>query len=131
MNNIAVFVYGSLKNGYQLHNVMKSAEFVGEGKVRDFALFTHKDTPFPFMAPYFDFDVHGEIYFVSEELLGVLDDIESEGELYHRIPVDVIIPNSHKSVAETPKTAYTYMVGHYFIEDNDMKLLTHNREHRW
>ena len=62
---------------------------------------------FPFILPSVGDSVEGEIYFDIDEItIKTLDQIEGEGQLYHRIKVTVEILDIKKEV-----DAWTYIAG--------------------
>lgn len=88
-----VFVYGTLMSGLNNSEYMKEAMFIGKGQTVDkYSL--HVSGAIPFLHDdEKKYQVEGELYKVSDELLAVLDLIESNGEWYHRKNISVIVDN--------------------------------------
>lgn len=82
-----VFVYGTLKRGYNNHKLLNNAEFVGEKIIPGFRLFySHGEVGFPVAQKDDSSSVKGEIYEVND--FKVLDQLEGEGFMYDRIFID-------------------------------------------
>lgn len=93
-----VFVYGTLKKGRGNNSLLKSSEFIGEGKtVNKYALYT---TGIPFViASQKVSHISGELYSVDDETLLNLDRLEGHPDWYHReitkVEVDGKIYNAY------------------------------------
>lgn len=88
MNTTQVFVYGSLMRGFGNHGTMQRAGgvFVREDvTLPEFTFYSLG--AFPAMAEGGNTAVRGEVYEVPLRGVSVLDSLESEGSLYHRVPV--------------------------------------------
>ncbi len=82
-----LFVYGSLRRGGQHHDQMRGARFCGIARTRPgYALYQHG--AYPALAEGAG-AVQGELWLVSDELLGRLDDFEGCPELYQRGEVEL------------------------------------------
>lgn len=85
-----VFVYGTLKRGFNNHGALgvnyrpPQGKFVAEAVTTD--PFAMLDCGFPVLARGHDpmAFVHGEIYQVTDEILGRLDQLEGNGRMYER-----------------------------------------------
>lgn len=75
-----VFVYGTLKAGHRLHEVMLPAKFIGEDSVRGKL---YSLGAFPGIKEGSD-SVKGEVYEVDDKLLQLLDRIEGHPHMYER-----------------------------------------------
>lgn len=79
-----VFVYGSLKQGFQLNHLLRNAQFIGEGvtKKGKFEMFTPNDHwPAVVQGKY---RIKGEVYKVTPEIIERLDQAEGVPHLYER-----------------------------------------------
>ena len=87
---IKVFVYGSLKKGFYNSSIMRSAIFLSDVvTVKEFGMFKDDFGNYPYIVDKPYMQVQGELYSVSEELLGVLDRFESVPDYYHRKLIEV------------------------------------------
>ena len=80
-----VFVYGTLMRGEGAHSYLSKAKFVGEYRLRDYAIYNLGW--YPGIRPKADSVVYGEVYAVDDRMLKEMDRYEGEGSLYHRTPV--------------------------------------------
>jgi gamma-glutamylcyclotransferase (GGCT)/AIG2-like uncharacterized protein YtfP len=84
-----LFVYGTLQQGKSRNHVLEDLKFE-KAKLSNFCKIEPEKLHFPFIIRDENSEVNGEIYFdVNEDLLALLDRIEGEGSLYHRIVVKV------------------------------------------
>ena len=83
-----VFVYGSLKRGYALHHLLRTAQFLGTACTQPlYRLFDLGSYPGLVEWPE-GLSIHGELYAVTAENLQRLDQAEGVAEgLYARRPV--------------------------------------------
>jgi len=88
--NHQVFVYGTLKKGYQNHHHIKDSEFIGSGRTTDKYAMYQKDYPFVVSDEAVSF-IYGEIYSVDDTLLALLDHLEHHPEWYCRELVDIVL----------------------------------------
>ena len=85
-----VFVYGTLMKGHGNHGYyLSQSEFLGKGEVTGYALYAVSS--FPGIVPEGGEKVKGEVYIVDRDTLKRLDSLESEGSLYLRKQVEVLI----------------------------------------
>jgi len=88
-DGIRVFVYGSLKRGFQNHRLLEGATFVEEDRVPGYALMSGEGAYFPFAVdaeP--EFGVCGEVYELSgKPQLAMLDRLEGHPNFYKRTAV--------------------------------------------
>ena len=86
MNNIPVFVYGSLKRGFYNHSLLGhyNSDFVGSGKTKEkYKMFSLGN--FPAIKPDSSGQcVIGEVFMVNEKCLKLLDDLEATPDFYKR-----------------------------------------------
>jgi len=108
MNKTAIFVYGTLKRGYRNHRFMKDAEYIGEGKIDNFDIYTvGEHASYPAIVEG-DGEVFGEVYTVTDRELVHIDRLEGyhgkayKDNLYDKELVEV------KMHGKTIK-AYVYM----------------------
>ncbi|OAQ20122.1 gamma-glutamylcyclotransferase family protein [Thermosulfurimonas dismutans] len=90
MEKVRIFVYGTLKRGESLHYLLREARFLGEGRVKGYALYDLGEYPAARPASGEAF-VWGEIYEIKPDLFEVLDEVEDE---YDRQEVPVEIEDS-------------------------------------
>jgi gamma-glutamylcyclotransferase (GGCT)/AIG2-like uncharacterized protein YtfP len=83
---IKVFVYGTLKKGYRNHRLLEGSNYIGEGKISGYDLYDLGSFPGIIRGKG---EVVGEIYEIDQETLKRVDMLESEGQLYSRVPVEV------------------------------------------
>lgn len=91
-NRHRVFVYGTLKRGIHNHHLLEKSEFIGNAYTVDtFKMYT---VGFPIIMPADGPDawaVYGEVYDVDDDTLKRLDNLESEGSMYLRKPINVVL----------------------------------------
>ncbi len=76
-----LFVYGTLKKDFPLHNTLDSADFVGKGYISGYAMYNLGSYPAAVRLPIGTVNkVHGEIYNVPNDLYPVIDQIEGAYE---------------------------------------------------
>lgn len=102
-----VFVYGTLKRGERNYPLVeKRVVKVLPGYVEGYRLFhlaegPGRPYPYPGMVPG-EGRVYGEVLFLPEEALSLLDELEEEGVEYRRVRVPV-------ETGEGPLLAWTYL----------------------
>lgn len=89
-----IFVYGSLKRGYALHELLEHQRYLGNAEsVPCGRLFDLGSYP-GLVAEESGYGVRGELYEVTEECLAALDEVEGVGEgLYERSRIELAAPN--------------------------------------
>ena len=87
INNVPVFVYGTLMKKGSASHYMRNADFLGEASLPGYAMYDLGW--YPGILPAKDSTVHGEVYLVSRETLQSMDHYEGEGFLYIRQSVPV------------------------------------------
>lgn len=90
-----LFVYGTLKRGQPLHELLEGASFLGEGWVEGFALYDLGAWPAAY--PEKTGRIWGEVYEVPEGLLPLLDQVEDE---YRRETIIVELPEGRRVLAQ-------------------------------
>ncbi|AGE72215.1 hypothetical protein SacN8_11355 [Sulfolobus acidocaldarius N8] len=92
-----IFVYGSLRFGFELNHFLKNSRFVGLGLVEGYKMYDLGSYPGVVRG---DSVVHGEVYEINDELLNVLDEVEdyrgSPDDLYIREKVRVYFDDKRK-----------------------------------
>jgi gamma-glutamylcyclotransferase (GGCT)/AIG2-like uncharacterized protein YtfP len=87
-----VFVYGTLKKGLCNSSLLRTAEYVGTGYT--VSLFTMRTVGFPIIFPAENGSpVFGEVFEVDDNTLKALDNLESEGRMYNREKIMVVLPD--------------------------------------
>ncbi len=100
---VRLFVYGSLKRGFENESVLEGAKFVQEARtVPGYVLFDMGS--YPALVAHGDGVVHGEIFDVPETMLSMLDSFESDP--YQR---DII-------QLHATQDAHTYLVKHAHVK---------------
>ena len=82
-----LFVYGSLKRGYEYSDYLREQTFIGEGILSGYQLLCFGDYPAIIKADHEGRQVKGEVYQVSAAALAAIDLLE--GDEYKRISVKV------------------------------------------
>ena len=82
-----VFVYGTLMRGESAHSYLAKAEFIGDYRLCDYAIYNLGWVPG--ILPKAGSCVYGEVYAVDDRMLHEMDRYEGEGSLYHRTPIAV------------------------------------------
>ncbi len=80
-----IFVYGTLMQGERAHSYLADAKFIGEYRLKDYALYNLGW--YPGIRPKKDSSVIGEVYEIDAGMLLRMDAYEGEGHLYNRMPV--------------------------------------------
>lgn len=85
MKNIPIFVYGTLMKGEHNHFILENenVKYVGEGSLWGYELYAVTKS-FPAVLRNGDKAVKGELYYVEEDVLATLDNLECEGYMYNR-----------------------------------------------
>lgn len=103
--NEYLFVYGSLKKGFDNHRLLdKYAKRVGKAfTVRKFGMFEDNFGNYPYLVTEPIYKIEGELYQISRrELLEEIDEFEGSPDYYQREKIKV---KTHKGV----KFAYAYI----------------------
>lgn len=94
-----IFVYGSLKRGFELHHFMSGSSFEGQAMTQPNYRLVDCGS-YPGLIPSTDgICIHGEVYSVSDRRLQTLDEVEGVDEgLYERATVRLKPPFEHAAV---------------------------------
>ena len=116
-----MFVYGTLMRGYCNNFLMNKCTFVANATtVNEYAMFS-KDYPFVTEKKAVSV-IEGEVYeILDEETLKLLDQLEGHPDEYTRKPVEVVLENGNRLIAEL------YFNEHQDIEDPDTELVFSGR----
>ena len=88
VSDIALFVYGSLKQGFRHANVLAGALYAGPAAAAPYTLVRYGQ--YPALVPAPEGVVHGELVFVHHELLRTLDEFEQCPTLYQRHAIRLV-----------------------------------------
>jgi len=115
-----LFVYGSLKKGFDNHNVLiKDSQYLGKAiTVEKFGMYRDSFGNYPYLIPIAKKRIHGELYQIkSNELWKKLDEFEGAPEYYERQNILVEINGCIKD-------AFIYIQPHTKVPDNQEALDT-------
>lgn len=100
-NYLYVFTYGTLMKGMPNHYHIHDSEFIGTGTLDGYEMYDYislqsKRSYYPviFMSDKRK-SIRGELYKVEEEVIPMLDALESNGRLYNRTNVKVKLDNDN------------------------------------
>lgn len=103
VNHHLLFTYGTLRKGGSRHSLLHGCKFIGNAvsTIVSYHLFKYKDGGFPIaiMGGSSRVDspkaaIYGEVYIVPNYLIPVLDQIEANGKLYHRMTSYVMLTST-------------------------------------
>lgn len=107
-----VFVYGTLKKGIHNHRLLVSSDFIGNAYTLDTFKMFHVGFPVIKFSDHPDAkSVYGEVYDVDDETLKRLDSLESEGSMYDRKQINVVIDDAGPFSGDTVDTNVHIYVG--------------------
>ena len=88
-----LFVYGSLKRGFDNHSLLKGATYVGEAKtLQPYAMFVETHGHYPYLIDKPFYQIEGELYEIdSGELWEKLDVFEGVPDYYGRQTIMVLV----------------------------------------
>ena len=93
-----LFVYGTLKQGFDNHNLIDGSYFVGTGRtVRRFAMYK-EIVPYVTKAEAIS-SIHGELFRVHSSVLDMLDLFEGNPVWNCREQVEVVLDQDHSTVS--------------------------------
>jgi gamma-glutamylaminecyclotransferase len=95
--NHQVFVYGTIKQGYQNHHVIIDSEFIASGRTIEKYAMYQKDYPFVVKKEAVSF-IYGEVYSVDDTILALLDHLERHPGWYCREKVDVVLDDDARII---------------------------------
>ena len=113
-----LFVYGSLKKGFDNHNLLsKYAKRLGKARtVKKFGMFEDSFGNYPYLIPAPYTRIQGELYEIQrKELMDKLDKFEGSPEYYERKKIEV---KSHHGV----QRAFVYIQPHTTAPENQEPL---------
>jgi len=113
-----LFVYGSLKKGFDNHNLLsKYAKRIGKSiTIGKFGMFEDSFGNYPYLVPAPKMRIHGELYLIErKELLDKLDQFEGAPEYYER---KKILVKSHRGTHR----AFVYIQPHTAVPKNQKPL---------
>jgi gamma-glutamylcyclotransferase (GGCT)/AIG2-like uncharacterized protein YtfP len=113
-----LFVYGSLKKGFDNHNLLtKYAKRIGKSiTIGKFGMFEDSFGNYPYLIPVPKMRIHGELYLIErKELLDKLDQFEGAPEYYER---KKILVKSHRGTHR----AFVYIQPHTAIPEDQKPL---------
>lgn len=90
MDDIYLFVYGSLRKGLKNHYYLSSSEYIGDFiSEKEFQMIVYEKLQFPYLIENFITDkpitkIKGEIYKINSTVLKTLDGLECHPWLYER-----------------------------------------------
>ncbi len=119
-----VFVYGSLKNGFALHNFLDGQQFIGLAQSRPlYRLFDCGEYPALVQEDTAGRQISGEVYAVDEQCLSRLDEVEAVDEgLYERRQIALAAPYADQLVE-----AYFYLKSITGLRDCGTEWRAHQR----
>lgn len=126
--NEYLFVYGSLKKGFDNHRLLdKYAKRVGKAStIRKFGMFEDSFGNYPYLVSEPIYKIEGELYQISrKELLEEIDEFEGSPDYYQREKIKV---KTHKGV----KLAYAYIRADADIpkDQKPLKVWQNNTEYK-
>ena len=85
-----IFVYGTLKRGFMLHDALSDSKFLGEAETADEAYAMYDGgCPTVSRTEYDPGVIYGEVFEVTDAVLARLDRIEGHPHLYCREQVEI------------------------------------------
>lgn len=94
-----VFCYGTLKRGIHNHHLLETAQYLGNAYTVDTFRMFHVGFPIIFFDNHPDAKpVYGEVYDVDDETLKRLDNLESEGSMYLRKEINVVLEHDDRTI---------------------------------
>ena len=118
---IYLFIYGSLKKGFDNHHIIEKATYISKAKtVNKFAMYKNRKGDYPYLVKNQHIDnINGEIYKINrKDLLIKIDKFEDSPNYYQREKIKI-------KTRSGIKTAYTYFY------NSDMKIKNQNPMNEW
>ena len=84
-----VFVYGTLKRGQRNAHFLEAAEFVGDFVTTE-AYWMYEFEDYPAVCEHGGDAIHGEVYRVTNDQFGLLDELEWYPRFYQRIVIATV-----------------------------------------
>lgn len=122
-----LFTYGTLKSGHKRHGLLDCAEFIGNGvtTVQSFQLwnFEFGGYPIAIMGPNGTTEapkaaIYGEVYLVPNYLIPVLDSIENNMKMFHRVRTFVTMTSNRYKATRPILGTWIYNGIRRFWEDS-------------
>lgn len=123
MDDIYLFVYGTLKKGKHNHGIISHCKYIGKCKL----LYNHyvlKNGPLPYLCFQRRYlndytHVYGELYKVTQNDIEMLDKFEGHPNFYKRklIPVHLLNDNSYVYYANTYLYPYELAIQYPTIQE--------------
>ncbi len=111
-----IFVYGTLMQGERAHSYLADAKFIGEYRLKDYALYNLGW--YPGIRPKKDSSVIGEVYEIDASMLLRMDAYEGEGHLYHRMHV---VAENENGRIDVQAYVYAHEIRSGIIEGGDWR----------
>lgn len=108
MDNVLLFVYGTLKSNYGNNRILNNAEYVGNACLdKSFSMYLTENGYFPYVVkePSPD-NVKGELYWITPDILDNTDALEGHPDFYKRQKTVVTRPDG------STIDAYIYVYPH-------------------
>ena len=106
-----LFVYGKLQHGQSRNYILRELKYE-KATLLDYKKLEPLSLGFPFIIKDNKSSVEGEVYYgVGQSLINQIDMIEGEGNLYHRIIVNVNLEDGRE------EEAYTYYPSEILIKN--------------
>jgi len=97
-NKNLLFVYGSLKRGFDNHHILKDATYIKEVKtLQSYSMFVETHGQYPYLLKNRPFhQIEGELYEIeSDELWDRIDEFEGVPDYYSRETIMVVADGEH------------------------------------
>ena len=88
--NLRVFVYGTLRKGFEGHSLLSASRFRGRAKTKEKYALYMGEFPSVFKQEKISL-IFGEVYEINKKTLKLLDDFEGHPDYYTRELIDVIL----------------------------------------
>jgi len=103
---IYIFIYGSLKKGFDNHDILKGAKYISKAKtIRSFAMFEETSGNYPYLLKEKNKGypkIKGELYKINrKDILKKIDSFEGTPDYYKRERIKVKTKKKEIKIAET------------------------------
>lgn len=118
---IFLFIYGSLKKGFDNHHIIEKATYISKAMTVDkFAMYKNKKGDYPYLVKNEHIDnINGEVYKINrKDLLRKIDEFEDSPNYYQREKIKI-------KTRSGIKTAYTY------FSNSNMKIKNQKSMNEW
>lgn len=129
MENYKVFVYGTLKKGFNNHYLLDSSEFLGNAhSLSKFNMINLGGFPALLYNSDIGYSVTGELYNISPNTLKELDILEGEGSFYERVEDEFFVIGNNPRKNGQKFRAFVYILKDmpYSYDYNNIYLNTKN-----